>query len=850
MSSNASAVPAQDVQMTDAVPHDEEPIDHEYIEFRSYHSDKIKAMFESADVFVQEVKLRFTENGLYFISNDNIGIVLIALYLPSSFIRETGGKYIYNTKMPCVDIGLNLKYLADLLKRTGQDDTIGFHVDVMDDENITIIEANAKTKKYSEHKLRQITVADTVDYEELNKVTYETSILMDSTMFNDNIKKLNIIKSETVRLWCDGERLIMMSKGAFAETKIQIVCKKSDPTPQSSTQYEVEPNQIPQVSTGTTADESSSQNQMGMMGNATSDLSDVNQNLQMGQTIKWPMDQEYPKEYLTKIAKAKSVSRKIALLLSKRCPALTLVYDTFIGSIRYILAPFHSTLGDIKLSLPPLNAHEIYSLPHQQNMKRSNIMPRPSVQAKSHMEVIESSVAAVKQPAAPRKERVPVSKTKNPKTPRVKSSEKQGSAGSKPPRKRAKNSPVDEIVDHKKDEKTQERCKDGHKKDEKADAYKTPYESSATTFNKDIAAMYPSFTQADLIPNDESVSALNAVTMSLTEQNPFHDPTPPASVPCTPSESHKVTNASKDDDSSSSTQKSQQQKSAVVSTQSSKMMTVSSSPLHKLSSEGNTRDPLSALTAMFSSKDVGMQPINMIMPQTHTFMYSGPPVAPSNKQQQRATQDAKATAPKKKRHYKRLENPAWQNSRTLVYSIFNSDMAANLSAIMQDSSNSAFGVQTTVMGEPPNVPLGNMGPNGTHENRDADMQSADESAGAARIYTNINHSFTDSMPARPIDEISPDNRKKRRRANKKKISPAKVVEPRNTQTGHQQQVQQQTSSHDMSSSSSSSSSVSETMDSSKDKTHVSADVYNEDMMPPPQLKIISSLSEQKNMHYS
>jgi hypothetical protein len=334
-------------------------------------------MFESASWFVHEVNLQFSPAGLEMLRADNTDVLFVGLHFPVERILETGGIYDYDTDQPRVNVGVNLKMISAMLKRTSVDDTIGFVVDADEPGFIKIIEANTRTTKYSLNKLRTIHISDTDQYNDLNNVKYTSSIVMESTMFADIIKKLDIVDSDSIRVWCDGKRLVFSSRSSFVESTLQVELSEDSSMPVTSKAPDgVLVAAVKSVEPGINPAEHSTVIPQCPPGDKITPAGIITNGAaaEDGQTVRWPLDEEYPKDFLVRIAKAKNASRKITMHLSKFFSALTMSYDTYIGSLRFILAPkkkkmvtpLDKSTADgmpVGLDLPPPHAHALFCLP-------------------------------------------------------------------------------------------------------------------------------------------------------------------------------------------------------------------------------------------------------------------------------------------------------------------------------------------------------------------------------------------------------------------------------------------------------------------------------------------------------
>jgi len=85
----------------------------------------------------------------------------------------------------------------------------------------------------------QIDNDQTDDY--VNKLKYDSCITMESVEFYDNVKKLSITESSTMRLWCDWNVLSLSSSGQFSNIMLNVELQKAQDLIAGTKSAEVDP---------------------------------------------------------------------------------------------------------------------------------------------------------------------------------------------------------------------------------------------------------------------------------------------------------------------------------------------------------------------------------------------------------------------------------------------------------------------------------------------------------------------------------------------------------------------------------------------------------------------------------
>lgn len=219
--------PSPKTTMSTTTTHEEEIED--YVCLAISNQDTLNSMFDAIKDFVQEVNIKFTAEGMEIVNQDSTGVVVVLVQLLLSNIVRAGGLYEYKTAVSSVEVCLNVKLISTTLKSAvSQGDIVEIRILASEPNFVNIIERNVNTRKCIKTKVRVIKSDNEQTDDYVNKLRYDSCITMESVEFYDNIKKLSITESSTMRLWCDGNVLSFSSVGQFSNIMLNVELQKSE----------------------------------------------------------------------------------------------------------------------------------------------------------------------------------------------------------------------------------------------------------------------------------------------------------------------------------------------------------------------------------------------------------------------------------------------------------------------------------------------------------------------------------------------------------------------------------------------------------------------------------------------
>lgn len=326
--------------------------DVEYVCLALSNQDTLNAMFDAIKDFVQEVNIKFTKNGMEMLNTDSTEIVHVFIELPLANIARSGGSYVYNTTTDCVEICLNVKLISTIFKTAiSQGDIVEIRIYASELNCVHIIERNVNTRRSISSKVKVIKIDTHQSIDYVRAITYDSCISLESVELYDNIKKLCITESNVVRFWCNGEIVHLAAHGQFTTIKMNIHLDATHARLASS-------STTTNMATSQSGDDASKPHSL-VSDAAPQDTVFVTDPLRCSsldlryaeirrgsallcasdKTTPLRMDEQFPLNFVMRIAKAKSVSKIASILLSDSYPVITFSYDTDIGSLRFILSP-------------------------------------------------------------------------------------------------------------------------------------------------------------------------------------------------------------------------------------------------------------------------------------------------------------------------------------------------------------------------------------------------------------------------------------------------------------------------------------------------------------------------------
>lgn len=254
--------------------------------------DILSGFSESVRDFAKEARLVFMQDGVHLLGKDSAGIAMVRYFLPAEKINGNGhGRY--SCSCPMVDVGIDTRMVANCLNNISCGDLVGFSVDTENDPDILMIRCqNAVTGKWGTMRvITPETVDDPITHNSIESCGYNSEIIMSSTLFHEIMRDLKKSDSLSIRVFCDGNRLVFAANGRHIKASFEVMHGKD----QSQFSYVSKPGD------------------------------------------RWPVCECYSMTYLQKVAKAKGVSSYISMHL---LPNFTIgfTYKTCVGALSYMIS--------------------------------------------------------------------------------------------------------------------------------------------------------------------------------------------------------------------------------------------------------------------------------------------------------------------------------------------------------------------------------------------------------------------------------------------------------------------------------------------------------------------------------
>jgi proliferating cell nuclear antigen len=187
------------------------------VHFKTVQSNAIKTLVESLKDILNDVNIKFNEEGIQIITIDGKHIAIVHLKLVAEHFE-----YFYcerTSDQAPFEIGINMKSLYTLLKTIGNNDIITMFVEKNDTTKLHIVIENKDKKTKDISKLRLLDFDD--DIYKIPDIEFDSVIKMPSNDFQKICKDLSNI-SEIVTIRNEDNKFIMTVEGDIGEKQIII----------------------------------------------------------------------------------------------------------------------------------------------------------------------------------------------------------------------------------------------------------------------------------------------------------------------------------------------------------------------------------------------------------------------------------------------------------------------------------------------------------------------------------------------------------------------------------------------------------------------------------------------------
>lgn len=224
---------------------------------------------------------------------DSANIVRVQYNLIADAIRfNNQGNYRCDANF--IEVQIDTKIVASCLSGVSCGDLVGFSVDMDNEPDRLIIRCqNPLSGKRSCYRvIIPEPPEEPVSRESIESVGYNSELVMGSLLFHDMLRDLTKSDANTVRVCCDGNKLILSANGRHVKAAFEVRLGTDD----SHFMYNPKP------------------------------------------TDRWPVCESFSITFLQKVAKAKGVSQNISLYLKPNHP-ISFAYKTTIGSLNFTISP-------------------------------------------------------------------------------------------------------------------------------------------------------------------------------------------------------------------------------------------------------------------------------------------------------------------------------------------------------------------------------------------------------------------------------------------------------------------------------------------------------------------------------
>jgi proliferating cell nuclear antigen PCNA len=255
--------------------------------------DVLSGFHEAVRDFSREARLVFTPSGVRLYGRDSAKVVLVQYFLPADEICASGqGKY--KCDVECIEVGIDTKIVANCLSSVACGDLVGLSVNMDEEPDRLIIRCqNPISGKRSRYDVIIPEILDDpIDRNPIESCGYNSEITMSSLLFHDMIRDLTKSDSPSVRVCCDGKRLVMFANGRHIKAVFEVKVGTD------SSRFTYNPKK----------------------------------------EDRWPVCECFSINFLQKVSKAKGVAQNISIFLQPNFP-IAFAYKTDIGSLSFMITP-------------------------------------------------------------------------------------------------------------------------------------------------------------------------------------------------------------------------------------------------------------------------------------------------------------------------------------------------------------------------------------------------------------------------------------------------------------------------------------------------------------------------------
>ena len=255
--------------------------------------DVLSGFHESVRDFSRESRLVFTPEGVNLYGRDSAKIVLVQYSLPAALIRASGqGKYHCNSE--CIEVGIDTKIVANCLGSVSCGDLVGMSVDMDEEPDRLVIRCqNPISGKRSCYKVIIPEIPDDpITKNPVEACGYNSELVMSSLLFHDMMRDLTKSDSQSVRVCCDGKRLVLFANGRHIKSAFEVRVGHD------SSHFVYAPKK----------------------------------------GDRWPVCESFSLSFMQKIAKAKGIAADISIYLQPNFP-IAFTYRSPIGTISFMITP-------------------------------------------------------------------------------------------------------------------------------------------------------------------------------------------------------------------------------------------------------------------------------------------------------------------------------------------------------------------------------------------------------------------------------------------------------------------------------------------------------------------------------
>lgn len=296
-----------------------------HIQLITDQSGKFKIAHDSIKEMAREALFTFTPDHFELAGKDTPGTVMVKYIVSAESIKNSGG--LYECSVPSLKVGIDPKIFADNLRCVNPSDTWSLIINAESPTKIFMTSSNEALHKTMCWETNVIEVPDVdIFHQPFADYNFSCMIMYNAVIFHDMMKDLSHSESNIARICCDGNRLVVYSKGIINSASFEI----SDGIIDGGSTEKADKAEKDAEGSGESSTKKKKAADKYIFEVKDKDLT------------AWPFCDSYHLKVLEKATKAKGFSTSIKIYLKRRVPSgfpIAICYENILGTLQFFITP-------------------------------------------------------------------------------------------------------------------------------------------------------------------------------------------------------------------------------------------------------------------------------------------------------------------------------------------------------------------------------------------------------------------------------------------------------------------------------------------------------------------------------